>query len=421
MKEVLEMSEVEISRVKTLHLVIEKKISQIIAAKRLNLSARQVRSLLKRLKEEGDKGLISKKRGKSSNHQLDAQLKTKVLCLVRELYEDFGPQLANEYLKNYHEINISTETLRRWMIETHLWIPRCNREKKRHLPRERRRHFGELIQGDGSHHYWFENRSEPCVLMVFIDDATSVITSMYFSETESLEAYYHTLEKHIKFYGIPRGFYGDRCSVLTPRTQIINGEGTQFHKALKELGCELILAHSAQAKGRVERVNRTLQDRLVKELRIKGISNIEEANIFLEEYRVQHNKIFSKKPSEQIDAHRPLEGISLENVLSIREERTLSKDYVVQFKNTFYEISPQEKNAHLFKGAKIEIRESLSGNMIALFKGKVVSMKPLSEIEDQLMDEKKILNWKPMKHYIPPSTHPYKNQSYVAKMKEKIV
>jgi hypothetical protein len=156
--------------------------------------------------------VISKKRGRPSNRALPDERKTEILSLVQNHYVDFGPRLANEYLKNAHKISISTETLRLWMIREHLWIPKNRRDKKLHPPRKRREAFGELIHG--SHHDWFEGRSPPCVLMVFVDDATSAITSMYFAETESLDAYYHALENHLKSYGIPLSFYGDRCAVL---------------------------------------------------------------------------------------------------------------------------------------------------------------------------------------------------------------
>ena len=420
MEETVEMSQKELERIKTLFLVKEGKISQVLAGKKLKISDRQIRRLLTNLKSHGDKSIVSKKRGKPSNHSLSKKFKHEVLLLVKNHYEDFGPKLASEYLLRNHQIQISKETLRLWMIEAHLWIPRSRRGKKSHPPRERRRAFGELIQVDGSHHDWFEGRSAPCVLMVFIDDATSKITSMHFSESESLGAYYQTLSKHLYAYGIPLSIYGDRCAVLTSRQPKNNKDTTQFQKALKELDCELILALSPQAKGRVERANRTLQDRLVKELRLRGISSIEEANIFLDDYREVYNQLFSKEANEQVNAHRSLEGISVEHVLSIRETRTLNKDYIVQFKNTFYLISEQDEKVHFFTKGKIEIRELLNGNKIALFEGKPVKMTPLFEVENPIIDAKHLEVWKPKIHYKPTSTHPYKNQYFRNKYKENI-
>ena len=338
MQEIVEMSTRELNRLKVLAQVQQKKLTQLLAAKQLNISERHVRNLLRKIEANGDKAIISKKRGKMSNHTLPLALKTKTLDLIRKHYPDFGPKLANEYLKNEHNIDISNETLRLWMTKERIWIPKVDR-KKLHLPRERRGAFGELIQIDGSHHDWFEGRSPPCVLMVMIDDATSTITSLFFAESESLEAYYQVFARHLQTYGIPMALYGDRCSTLTPRDPRRSKDTTQFQLSLKELNCKLILALSPQAKGRVERVNRTLQDRLVKRLRIRGIDTIEEANKMLEEYRREHNEFFSKRPSEQIDAHRPLEGLSLDHVLCIRKTRTLYKDFVVQFENNFYRIS----------------------------------------------------------------------------------
>lgn len=407
-EEVLEMTTKELNRLKILSLVNQGKLTQVLAAKQLDISERHIRRLLKNLKTKGDRSIISIKRGKSSNRAYTQEFKSSVLGMVERYYADFGPKLAQEFLQAKHDIKVSIETLRIWMIKSHLWVPRTKKNKKKHPPRERRACFGELIQVDGSHHAWFEDRAPPCVLMVFVDDATSAITSMHFAEGESLEAYYCTLKKHIEAYGIPLSLYGDKCAVLSPRNQAEKRESTQFQKALKELDCQLILALSPQAKGKVERSNRTLQDRLVKELRLRGISTIEDANEFLDEYRQRYNEIFSKKPREQCDAHRPLEGVCLENVLSIRETRTLTKDSVMQFKNTFYQISEQEEKVSLFKGCKVEIRQLLNGKTIALVKGKEVKMKPLKEIESPLVDEKQFLEWKTKHLYIPPKTHPYK-------------
>jgi hypothetical protein len=414
MEEVFEMSRKELTRFKILSQVQEGKLTQVLAAKQLNISERHIRRLLTQFINQKEKSIISKKRGKSSNRCLSKDLKSNVLSLVNIHYQDFGPKLANEYLQQQHNINISTETLRLWMIESHLWVSR-SKNKKLHPPRNRRRCFGELIQIDGSHHDWFEGRSPPCVLMVFIDDATSAITSMYFSQTESLEAYYHTLEKHIKIYGIPLSIYADRCSVMVPRVPKSNKDSTQFKKALDELNCDLILALSPQAKGKVERANRTLQDRLIKNMRIKNISTIEEANFYIEKFRQEYNEKFSKKPSEHYDAHRSLDGICLENVLCIRETRTLSKDFLLQFESTFYAITPQDKKTHLFKGCKVEVRKLISGKIIAQVENEIVNITPLEEIETPLLDEKQFLEWKPKNKFIPSKNHPYKRQ-YKEKM-----
>jgi len=417
MEGTLNMSIKELERVKILAQVMDKKLSQITAAKKLKVCDRQLRRILKEYKINGEKSVISKKRGKTSNRSINKNLKDKILKIVSANYSDFGPNLANEYLRNNHQIIISTETLRIWMSEINLWIPRNSLSKKTHPLRKRRSCFGELIQIDGSHHHWFEDRADPCVLMVFIDDATSTITGLHFAKTECLKSYYETLKIHLNNYGIPLGFYGDKCSVLTPRNPVETNV-TQFKKTLQELECELILANSPQAKGRVERANRILQDRLVKYLRLEGVSSIEEGNKILEDYRKKHNQLFSKKPSEQRDVHRSLDGICVDQVLCTRETRTLSKDNVLQYKNTFYQIYSQEKKIHLFKGAKIEIKETLDGKTIALLKNHLLEMKPLNEAETPILDEKEIKEWKPKQKYIPQKSHPYKNEYFRKKIRE---
>lgn len=411
MEETVEMSIKELERIKVLSQVREGKMTQALAAKSLNISDRQVRKLLSRLEVGGDIAIISKKRGKPSNNRLPFEIKEKALSLARDHYVDFGPKLTMEYLQKEHALCISKETLRKWMIECHLWIPRRQGKGKLHPPRERRRAFGELVQVDGSHHDWFEGRSPPCCLMVFIDDATSAITSLHFSKGEDFEAYAKGFSKHLENYGIPLSLYGDRCSVLTPREQTPTGI-TQFHKSLKELNCELILARSPQAKGRVERANRTLQDRLVKMLRIRGVNTIDQANEVLEEYQQEHNRYFSKKPDEHQNAHRPLDGICLQNVFSIREIRTLDKDFVIQFENTFYQISAQSNNIRLYKRGKIEIRKQLDGIRRAFFLGKEVKMTSLRIEASPVIDSKILMSWDLKHQYKTPMSHPYKQSCF---------
>ncbi len=418
MEEILEMTKKELERIKILSQLREKRITQVTAAKILKISDRQIRNLLAGIKIHGDKAVISKKRGKLRNHCIPKNVKEDTLKLINEYYQDFSPKLANEFLKSQHNINISNETLRKWMIEIHLWVPNTQ-QKNIHRPRERRGRFGELIQIDGSHHDWFEGRSPRCVLMVAIDDATSLLTSLYFAPGENLEAYLKTLQCHLQTYGIPQAFYGDRCSVNVPRVLSLGNESTQFKKILNELNCELILANSPQAKGRVERVNRTLQDRLVKEMRLRGISSIDAANEFLEEYMEKHNALFAKSPGERGNVHRSIEGLCLEQVLCVRETRILSKDFTIQFDNTFYKIESPERKLSLYKGAEIEIRTMFDGNKFALCKNTIVSMHALKDIENQILDYKQVKEWKIKKQYTPSPNHPYKNESYNRMLKEK--
>ena len=280
MKEVFNMSKQELEKYRVLSAIQNKEISQIKGAEILELTTRQVRNLLGNLNLEGPEGLISKKRGKPSNRCFLPKFKNEVLRIIQQNYLDFGPTLVKEKLFEKHQITISIETLRSWMTEAHYWNPK-QRKRNIHRLRTRKVCFGELIQIDGSHHDWFEGRREKCVLLVFIDDATSKITSLYFAEGESLDAYFTCLEKHINKYGVPRQIYSDRFSVFESSKE---ESLTHFKYALKLLNISHITAKTPQAKGRVERVNQTLQDRLIKEMRLRNIVSIEEANEFVKEY-----------------------------------------------------------------------------------------------------------------------------------------
>ena len=280
---VITMTRKNLETLKVMSLLQEKKLTQIEAGKRLRLTDRQIRNIFKRYKELGNQGVISKKLDKPGNRHLHNKLKKKALALIRTTYVDFGPTLAAEKLWENHKIKLSVETVRRMMIAHNLWMASVTR-KKIHKLRARRAHFGELIQIDGSDHKWFEDRGPPCSLIVMIDDATSSLVSLLFTPTESLDAYFKSSKQYFIKEGLPLGMYSDKFSVfeVARKNPLLEEQAlTQFKRALGELDINLICAKTPQAKGRVERVNRTLQDRLVKELRLLGISTIEEANIFL--------------------------------------------------------------------------------------------------------------------------------------------
>jgi transposase InsO family protein len=408
MEEVLEMSNKELERFRILSAIKDKQISQIQGAQMLNLSTRQIHNLLKTLTILGPKGLISKKRGKSSNRSFNAKFKQEILSIIHHHYSDFGPTLIKEKLLEKHLIKISDETLRSWMIEANMWIPKQRKRNKYRL-RSRKSCFGELIQVDGSHHDWFEGKREKCVLIVFIDDATSKITSLYFAEGESLDAYFTALENHINKYGRPKGIYSDRLSVF----QSCKDESlTQFKYALKLLDISHFTARTPQAKGRVERVNQTLQDRLIKEMRLQNIRTIEEANEYLKEYIEMHNNKFSKEPASTFDAHRPLET-DLSRILCRYEERTLTNDLSIHFHNKIYQICEE-----LPKKAKIEIRKQKDGKLRFFFKDQELTYIPYDELP--LNTEIKELIWLPGRTGKPKkANHPYKNRLFNTTIKEK--
>lgn len=413
MEELVEMSNQELERYRILSEIKNKRLSQKKGAELLGLSTRQIRNLLCEIKKKGAKGLVSKKRGKPSNRRYCSTFKDRVLSLIQHYYEDFGPTFISEKLEEKHHIGVADETLRNWMSEAHLWIPK-QRRANRHPLRKRRECFGELIQVDGSHHDWFEGRGSCCVLIVFIDDATSRITSLYFAESESLDAYFNALEMHLNTYGRPREIYSDRLAVF--QTQKDKEHLTQFKYALKLLGISHTTAKSPQAKGRVERANQTLQDRLIKEMRLKNISTIEGANQFGKEYMQKHNNKFSKEPASTFDAHRPLET-DLSRILCRYEERTLTNDLSISFHNKIYQIY-EEKGNRLPKKAKIEVRKQRDGKLRFFFQDQELRFSCYDEIPYEM--NVKMQEWKAQRIWqsCKPS-HPWKNQSYWHRVKEK--
>lgn len=284
-------------------------------------------------------------------------------------------------------------------------------DKKRNIHRLRTRKecFGELIQIDGSHHDWFEGRREKCVLLVFIDDATSKITSLYFAEGESLDAYFACLERHINKYGVPRALYSDRLSVFESCKE---ESLTNFNYALKLLQISHITAKTPQAKGRVERVNQTLQDRLIKEMRLRNIVSIEEANKFVKEYMEIHNKKFSKEPASNFNAHRPLEN-DLSRILCKYEERVLTNDQSIRFYNKTYQICED-----LPKKAKIEVRKQRNGVIRFFFENQELNYTIYEE--QPAINTAKQLIWHEKRIYHPGMKHPYKD-SYKSNLREKVI
>lgn len=340
----------ELERLLVVNQVKERIITQAEAAERLGLSIRQIRRVLKRIASEGAEGI--KSRPKGGNRAFGDEFKRQVLACVTTHYHDFGPTFASEKLQSRDNLRVNRETLRQWMIEAELWKGRTRKKARIHQSRERRPRFGELVQIDGSHHAWFETRGSKCCLLVFIDDATGHILGLHFSKGETTMGYLKLIQHHLENYGRPIAYYSDKHSVFkTTRTQNTDGylQDTQVHRALRELRIELILANSSQAKGRVERVNLTLQDRLIKEMRLRGISSIEEANEYAPEFMIDYNKKFAILPADSEDAHRPVvQGKEkLRRILSIQSQRKLTKNlefsmggkiYQIQTKTTGYRL-----------------------------------------------------------------------------------
>jgi len=338
--ELTTLSNIELKRLEIIQSIIKKRLSVVEASEHLGLSRSQVHRLLSRYKTDGAAGLVSGKRGKPSNRRYSNALREHVLHIVQARYYDFGPTLAAEKLQEVHQLSISKETVRKWMTEVGLWEPRINRKRRVHQPRNRRDCFGELIQIDGSHHWWFEDRGPKCALLVYIDDATSRLVHLRFAESENTFDYFHATKDYLSEYGKPLSFYSDKHAVFrtthASKKDATTGM-TQFGRALNELNIDIICANTPQAKGRVERANKTLQDRLVKELRLEGINNIQDANAFMPKFMTDFNDRFAKEPRNVKDMHRPFtEHDSLDGTMCHKEQRTLSNTLTLRYNKVLF-------------------------------------------------------------------------------------
>jgi len=367
---VLFMSKKEVNRLVVMKELIEKSISQKIASEKLKLSERQIRRLLKSYKERGELGLISQKRGKASNNKISLEVKENILELISLNYSDFGPTLVREKLLELHNIKISKETVRQLMINSEIWKSKSRKKKRVFQLRERRACSGELIQADGSPHDWFEGRRGKCTLIVFIDDASGELMKLKFYETESLQAYGESLEEYIDEFGAMRAIYTDRHSIFRVNyKEAYNGvKQTQFGRILESLNIQLITANTPQAKGRVERANKTLQDRLVKELRLRKIDTIEEANKFInDEYRNIFNNKFMVAPKNSKDMHREviIDKIERTKIFSIQSTRKVSKNLEISYKNDIYQLNTKYPNT--IKLQDVLVCESFDKKQVKLF------------------------------------------------------
>ncbi|HEY3345135.1 MAG TPA: ISNCY family transposase, partial [Anaerolineaceae bacterium] len=333
------MSGKELTKLEIMQRLKAKRLTQREAAQMLGLSVRQVKRLYRAFREQGAKGLVSQRRGQVSNHHLPAAVVQQALDLLQAKYVGFGPTLAHEKLTQVDKLSLSVESVRQLMITAGLWKARRARKIVTHQMRERRACLGELVQIDGSPHAWFEERAARCTLLVFIDDATGQLLQLRFVPSESFFSYAEAARAYFERCGKPLAFYSDKHGVF--RVNLPNaGAGedlTQFGRAMGELGIQIICANTPQAKGRVERVNQTLQDRLVKELRLQGIATWEAGNAFLPAFMADFNQRFGVAPRSPRDAHRPLSAQDdLARSLTWQEPRTLSKNLTLQFDKVVY-------------------------------------------------------------------------------------
>jgi hypothetical protein len=345
----------------------------------LGLSYPQTKRIWLRFKKDGPKGLISKKRGKKSNRAVSCEKRQEIAKIIKENYYDCKPLFVSEKLSKRHNISFSSEFIRQLMIEYHLWIPGKSR-KKNHQRRERRECQGELVQMDASDHAWFEGRGPRCHLHALIDDATSKIHGAYFTLEETTEGYFRACLPYFEREGLPISFYNDKRGTFIVNQGNNRGE-TQFSRAMKELGINMIFAHSPQAKGRIEKAFGTLQERLVWEMRIAGISTIEEANRFLPSFLEKHNEQFAKEPFNSFNAHRQLkQNRPLKYILCFKEKRTVTKNLEIQFQSAIYQLCPGEGRKENLRNAKVDVIITLDGELRVEHKGKAIKYKRFDEI-----------------------------------------
>jgi transposase len=366
-EDIIMVHQKELKRLHVIRKVIEGTLTQKDAAEIVSLSERQIRRIVARIREEGDGGIRHKSRGKPSPRKLSCKQRT--VDLYQNTYPDFGPTLFAEKLAEREGISVSRETVRTWLKEDGLWHK--HRKRKAHRQwRERKDHFGEMLQMDGSHHDWFEGRGPKCVLMGYIDDATNRVFGRFYDYEGTIPAM-DSFKRYIEKHGLPLSVYLDRhttyASYVRKNDEFRETEPiSQFGRALRELNVRKLHAHSPQAKGRIERLFHTFQDRLVKEMRLKGVSTITQANRFLSSYLPVYNKRFSVAPKKEEDLHRT-PGIDLDTVLCIKTERVLKNDNTIQYHGTIYQIEDKARSE------RVTVEEHIDGSMKIRCKGITVA------------------------------------------------
>ena len=404
-KDIIIMKQKELRQLHVIRKVLEKRLKQKEASELIGLSSRQIRRKQKRVQIEGDQGIVHRSRGKPSRNCKAKELKQRAVEIYREKYWDFGPTLASEKLFEIDKIKISDETLRIWLLESGDWKKRRKGRKHRKW-RERKPHFGEMLQGDGSHHDWFEGRGPKCVLMGYIDDATGRTYGRFYEYEGTIPAM-DSFKRYIKKHGIPQSIYMDRHPTYkstkkpTIEEELANKKAlSQFERAVEELGVEFIHANSAPAKGRIERLFKTFQDRLIKEMRLAGVCSIKEGNEFLEKYLPKYDKKFSVPAEKTLDLHRPVpEDIDLDSKLCIKNQRVLRNDYTVAYGGKFYQVLVRTN------AKKVTVEERISGKICVSYKGKQLKHKQIAKLpRKKQVEVKKVYT---TKAHTPIEGHPW--------------
>ena len=413
------MTPKEAQRYDIIQELILKKVTVCEVAGRLSLSTRQVKRLKKQVQAMGIQGVVHRLRGKPSNHILDADVREQALTLLKTTYPDFGPTLATEKLEELHAITVHPTTVRTLMIEAGLWKPRHRKHNQQHREwRPRKELFGEMEQFDGSYHLWFEDRGEEHCLLASIDDATGTITRARFTANEGVQSVFTFWMEYLEQHGKPGSIYLDKYSTykVNHKNAVDNAElKTQFERACAELDIRLITAHSPQAKGRVERLFQTLQDRLVKELRLRNISDPEAANRFLEEeFLDSFNRKFGVQAKQEGDAHRALmetEKTSMTSIFSVRSKRRVNNDFTVRFKNNWYQLAAIQPTTVL-RHDEIVIEEWLDDTIHLKLRGHELSTRVLPERPERVKKAPRVtaLTRAPI-HRKPAKDHPWKKSN----------
>jgi transposase len=409
------MNPKEMKRLEVMQKLSEKQTSQKKAAIELGISIRQVKRLWRAYRKKGAAGLISHQRGKASHNRLSEETEQAAVDLLHSRYADFGPTLAQEKLVGKDGLKISVSSVRKLMIEEELWKAKRARKVEAYQMRERRACFGELVQIDGSPYDWFEGRAPKCCLLVFIDDATGMLVQLLFVESESFFSYCRAAEGYFTRCGKPGAFYSDKHGIfrVNQATSGTTDALTQFGRAMQELHVQIICANTPQAKGRVERANQTLQGRLPKELRLRGISDWETGNAFLPEFIDDFNRRFAVQPKSSYNAHRPLsKSENLAQIFTWQESRILSKNLTLQFRKVVYQIQI-DRPSYSMRKAPVTISLDAQENVIITYKGKSLPFTTF-HVQSKQSDIVQSKHVESMLKYLKPGTvpgsnHPWRN------------
>ena len=408
-EELITLTKKEHERLAVVRRLMRRELRQKVGAELLGLTTRQVRNMVRKVERDGPRGLAHGNRGKPSPKRIRQELVDRIIALLKERYRGFKPKFAAEKLWTREKIRVSDEKLRRIMIEAGLW--RVHRHRGEVHPwREPKAHCGEMVQMDGSHHAWLETRGPKLVLMGMVDDARNRFYGRFYAY-EGVYPAMDVLEGYIRHYGFPRSLYVDKHSTYKTirhpsEDEMLRGEAasTQFERAAQELGIKIIHAHSPQAKGRIERAFATLQDRLVKEMRLAGISTLEEANRFLEDYLPGFNAQFEREPREAEDLHRPLpKDLKLEEIFCLKEVRTILDGYVIRWKGKRFAI---EQPTRRMLGRPAMVMLHFDGRMIVRFEGRDLAYREIPERPKRVVAVT-VVRRKPPK-YTPPQAHPWR-------------